>query len=79
MLLSFSIASRASHCYCLPKLNDGNDKKGIREMMDGLTSGERVLLCVILGLLAAAGLVQMGKRANASTYTAPPAAEASPE
>jgi len=63
----------------LSKLNDGNDRKGIREMMDGLTPGERVLLVAILGLLAAAGLVQMGKRTEASTYTAPPKTEASPE
>jgi hypothetical protein len=30
--------------------------------MDGLTSGERLLLFAILGLFAAAGLVQMGAR-----------------
>jgi hypothetical protein len=38
--------------------------------MDGLTSGERVLLFAILGLFAAAGLVQMGTR-KAPTPDAP--------
>ncbi len=39
--------------------------------MDGLTSGERVLLFAILGLFAAAGLVQMGSR-SASKPEVPP-------
>ncbi len=40
--------------------------------MDGLTSGERVLLFAILGLFAAAGLVQLGKRTATLADTPPP-------
>jgi len=39
--------------------------------MDGLTSGERVLLFAILGLFAAAGLVQMGTRKARKPDTPP--------
>ena len=46
-------------------------RKDMREM-DGLTSGERVLLFAILGLFAAAGLVQLGKRTATLADTPPP-------
>ncbi len=41
--------------------------------MEGLTSGERILLFAILGLFAAAGLVQMGRGRTQPAYAAPTA------